>query len=175
MGKLTGLALRWYRENLHLVITWENAEQSLRNRFKKYTTNCQLWHDFFRTRQAKNQSVIAFYENVIKKYRKGKRCITEEQLISVLQTGVKKSLRVHLTRKGKDITNQKSYKSESNRKTMIRRLNLRNNHSSNPLHRLQQFNQPKPSTRTSTRIITDVQDEFIQILKPKFEAKEPTI
>lgn len=104
MGKLTGPALRWYRTNLRSFIKWENAEKSLRNRFKEYTTDSQLLHEFFQSRQEENQSVIAFYEHVIKKHNKARQCITEEQVITVLQTGVKKSLKEHLIRKEKDIT-----------------------------------------------------------------------
>lgn len=104
MGKLTGPALRWYQENLRSFTTWGNAEQSLRNRFKEYTSDSQLLQDFFRICQEENQSVISFYENVIKNYKKASKCITEEQVVTVLQTGVKHSLKEYLIRKEKDIT-----------------------------------------------------------------------
>ena len=69
MGKLTGPALRWYQGNLRAFTTWEDAEQSLRNRFKEYTSDSQLMQNLFQTQQEENQSVTSFYEHVIKKYR----------------------------------------------------------------------------------------------------------
>ncbi|CAF4021322.1 unnamed protein product [Rotaria sp. Silwood2] len=53
--------------------------------------------------QEANQSVISFYENVIRKYRKARQFITEQQVITVLQTGVKDSLEEHLIRNEQDI------------------------------------------------------------------------
>ena len=104
MGKLTGPALQWYKENLRSFTTWKNAEQSLRNRFKEYTSDSQVLHEFFQIRQEENQSVISFYENVMKKYKKGSKCISEQQVITVLQTGVKNSLKEYLIRHEKDIS-----------------------------------------------------------------------
>ena len=104
MGKLTGPALRWYQENLRSFTTWESAEQSLRNRFKEYTSDSQVLHEFFQIRQEENQSVISFYENVMKKYKRARTCISEQQVITLLQTGVKNSLKEFLFRNEKDIT-----------------------------------------------------------------------
>ena len=103
MGKLTGPALRWYQENLRSFINWNDAEKALRDRFKEFTSHSQLMHDFFRMHQEANQSVISFYENVIRKYRKARQFITEQQVITVLQTGVKDSLKEHLIRNEQDI------------------------------------------------------------------------
>ena len=104
MGKLTGPALRWYQENLRSFTTWESAEQSLRNRFEEYTSDSQVLHEFFQIRQEENQSVISFYENVMKKYKRTRTCISEQQVFTVLQTGVKNSLKEYLFRNEKDIT-----------------------------------------------------------------------
>ena len=103
MGKLTGPALGWYKENLRSFTTWGNAEQSLRDRFKKFVSDNEILHDFFTSRQEENQSVISFYENVMKKYKRARKCITEQQVTTVLQTGVKNSLKEYLIRKEKDI------------------------------------------------------------------------
>jgi len=51
MGKLKGPALRWYQENLRSFTTWENAEQSLRDRFKEYIFESQLMQEFFQIQQ----------------------------------------------------------------------------------------------------------------------------
>jgi len=104
MGKLTGSALRWYQENLTSFDDWESAESALRNRFQEFTSNSQIMEEFFQLKQEENQSITSFYENVIRKYRKAKRFITEQQVITVLQTGVKNSLKEHLIRLEKDIT-----------------------------------------------------------------------
>ena len=104
MGKLTGPALRWYQENLRSFTTWQSAEQSLRNRFKEYTSDSQVLQEFFQIRQEENQSVISFYENVMKKYKRARTCISEQQVITLLQTGVKNSLKEFLFRNEKDIT-----------------------------------------------------------------------
>ncbi|CAF3991441.1 unnamed protein product [Rotaria sp. Silwood1] len=74
MGKLTGPALRWYQENLQSFTNWRE-----------------------------NQSVISFYENVIRKYRKYRQFITEQQVITVLPNDVKNSLKQHLIRNERDI------------------------------------------------------------------------
>ncbi len=103
MGKLTGPALRWYQENLRSFTKWEEAEKSLRDRFKEYTSDSQLMQGFFQIQQEENQSVSSFYEHVIRKYNKGKKFITEQQVITVLQNGVKNSLKEHLIRNEKDM------------------------------------------------------------------------
>lgn len=104
MGKLTGPALRWYQENLTSFNGWESAEKALRDRFQEFTSDNQLMHEFFQIHQEENQSITSLYENVIRKYRKAKKCITKQQVITVLQTGVKKSLKEHLIRNERDIT-----------------------------------------------------------------------
>ncbi|CAF4768231.1 unnamed protein product [Rotaria sp. Silwood2] len=93
MGKLTGPALRWYQENLRSFINWNDTEKALRDRFKEFTSDSQLMQEFFNIHQEENQSVISFYENVIRKYRKSQQFITEQQVITVLQNGVKNSLK----------------------------------------------------------------------------------
>ncbi|CAF1434335.1 unnamed protein product [Rotaria sp. Silwood1] len=103
MGKLTGPALRWYQENLRSFITWNDAEKAIRDRFKEFTSNSQLMQEFFNIHQEENQSVISFYENVIRKYRKSRQFITEQQVITVLQNGVKNSLKEYLIRNEKEI------------------------------------------------------------------------
>jgi hypothetical protein len=104
MGKLTGSALRWYQENLTSFNDWRSAEKSLRNRFKPFISDSQLMQEFFQLRQEENQSITSFYENVIRKYRKARTLITEQQVITVLQTGVKHSLKEYLIRNEQDIT-----------------------------------------------------------------------
>jgi hypothetical protein len=104
MGKLTGPALRWYQENLTSFNDWRSAEKSLRNRFKPFISDSQLMQEFFQLRQEENQSITSFYENVIRKYRRARTLITEQQVITVLQTGVKHSLKEHLIRNEQDIT-----------------------------------------------------------------------
>jgi len=103
MGKLTGPALKWYQENLRSFGKWENAEKALRERFTEFTSDGELMQEFFQIQQEENQSITSFYENVIRKYRKAKKFITEQQLITVLQTGVKNSLKEYLIRNEKDI------------------------------------------------------------------------
>ncbi|CAF4067639.1 unnamed protein product [Rotaria magnacalcarata] len=83
---------------------WNDAEKALRDRFKEFTSDSQLLQEFVHIHQEENQSVTSFYEHVIRKYRKARQCITEQQVITVLQTGVKNSLREYLIRKEKDIT-----------------------------------------------------------------------
>ncbi|CAM4752586.1 unnamed protein product [Rotaria magnacalcarata] len=104
MGKLAGPALRWYQENLRSFINWNDAEKALRDRFKEFTSDSQLLQEFVHIHQEENQSVTSFYEHVIRKYRKARQCITEQQVITVLQTGVKNSLKEYLIRNEKDIT-----------------------------------------------------------------------
>jgi hypothetical protein len=103
MGKLTGPALRWYQENLRLFTSWDAAEKALRDRFKEFTSDSQLMQDFLQIQQEENQSVTSFYENVIRKYKKAKKFITEQQVITVLQIGVENSFKEHLIRNEKDI------------------------------------------------------------------------
>ena len=104
MGKLNGSALRWYQENLTSFHDWESAEKALRDRFTEFTLDSHMMQEFFQLKQEENQSITSFYENVIRKYRKAKKFITEQQVITVLQTGVKNSLKEHLIRHEKDIT-----------------------------------------------------------------------
>ncbi|CAF4572715.1 unnamed protein product, partial [Rotaria socialis] len=59
--------------------------------------------EFVHIHQEENQSVTSFYEHVIRKYRKARQCITEQQVITVLQTGVKNPLKEYLIRNEKDI------------------------------------------------------------------------
>jgi hypothetical protein len=103
MGKLTWPALRWYQENLKSFNSWDDAEKSLKDRFTEFTSDSQLLQEFFQIHQDENQPVTSFYENVIRKYRKSKDFITEQHVITVLQTGVKNSLKEHLIRNEKDI------------------------------------------------------------------------
>ncbi|CAF1977926.1 unnamed protein product [Rotaria magnacalcarata] len=85
MGKLTGPTLRWYQENLRSFTKWDDAEKALRDRFKEFTSGSQLMHEFFQLYQDENQSITSFYENVIRKYRKARQFITEQQVITVVR------------------------------------------------------------------------------------------
>ena len=103
MGKLTGPALRWYQQHLHTFINWKQTEQALQERFKEHTSDSQVMKEFFQLHQEEHQSIISFYEMVIRKHRKASKFITERQLITVLQNGVKNSFKEHLIRKEKEI------------------------------------------------------------------------
>jgi hypothetical protein len=103
MGKLTGPALKWYQENLNSFNTWNETEKALKDRFREFTSGSQLIQEFFRTQQEENQTVTSFYDNVMRKYKKAKELITEQQVLIVLQSGVKQSLKEQLIRKEKDI------------------------------------------------------------------------
>ena len=104
MGKLIGPALRWYQENLRSFANWSDAEMALRDRFREFTSDSQLMQEFFHIYQEENESVTSFYEKVIRKYRKTRQFITEQQVITVLQNGVMNSLKEYLIRNEKDIT-----------------------------------------------------------------------
>lgn len=103
MGKLTGPALRWYQQQLHTFNNWNETEEVLKERFKEPTSDSQLMKEFFELHQEEHQSVSSFYEMVMRKHRKASKFITERQLITVLQNGVKNSLKEHLIRKEKEI------------------------------------------------------------------------
>jgi len=104
MAKLAGPALRWYQENLGSFTNWEDAQKGLRDRFKEFKSYNQLMQEFFQIYQEENQSVTSFYEYVMRKYRKAKEFITEQQVITVLQVGVKHSLHEYLIRNEQNIT-----------------------------------------------------------------------
>jgi hypothetical protein len=104
MGKLIGPALRWYQANLTSFDNWKNAEDALRSRFKTFTSDSQLMQEFFKLQQEEHQSITSFYEDVIRKYKRSKGLITEQQVITVLQTGVKQTLKEHLIRNEQNIT-----------------------------------------------------------------------
>jgi hypothetical protein len=104
MGKLTGSALRWYQENLTSFDSWHSAEQSLRDRFQEFTSDSQLMQELFELKQEENQTIISFYEKVMRKYKRAKKLVTGQQVVTVLQAGVKNSIKEHLIRKEKDIT-----------------------------------------------------------------------
>jgi len=78
-------------------------EALLKNRFKRFTSDSELMQEFFQIQQEENQSITSFYENVMRKYRKAKKFITEQQVITILQTGVKNSFKEYLIRKEKAI------------------------------------------------------------------------
>lgn len=103
MGKLSGPALRWYQQHLSFFTSWNETEEALKERFKQPTSDSQLMKEFFQLQQEENQSIASFYETVIRKYRKARKFITEHQVITVLQNGVKNSLKEYLIRKEKDI------------------------------------------------------------------------
>ena len=104
MGKLTGPALRWYQENLRSFASWNDTENALRKRFKEFTSTSQLLQDLFCTHQQENESVISFYENVIRRYRRAQQHVTERQVITVLQSGVKSLLKEQLIRREEEIS-----------------------------------------------------------------------
>ena len=91
------------KRTLDLLPTGRTAERALKDRFKEFASESQVLQEFFQIQQEDHQSVTSFYETVIRKYRKVKEFITEQQVITVLQTGVKKSLKEYLIRKEKDI------------------------------------------------------------------------
>ncbi len=130
MGKLTGPALRWYQENLTLFTDWKDAEQALKNRFKDYTSNSQIMKEFFQIQQEENQTLSSFYETVIRKYRKANEFITEQQVITVLQNGVKHSLKEYLIRNEKSITKPEEWlKFAKEEESIQRRLQQQHNNS----------------------------------------------
>ena len=104
MGKLTGSALRWYQENLTSFDSWQSAEQSLRDRFQEFTSDSQLMQELFQLQQEENQTIVSFYEKVMRKYKRAKKFVTEQQVVTVLQAGVTSSIKEHLIRNEKDIT-----------------------------------------------------------------------
>lgn len=103
MGKLTGPALKWYQQQLSNLSAWEDITEALQERFKKPTSTNQLVLEFLQLRQEENQSIISFYEIVVRKSQRIKRFITEQQVITVLIEGVKCSLKPYLIRKEKQI------------------------------------------------------------------------
>jgi len=130
MGKLTGPALRWYQENLTSFTDWKDAEQALKNRFKDYTSNSQIMKEFFQIQQEENQTLSSFYETVIRKYRKANEFITEQQVITVLQNGVKHSLKEYLIRNKKSITKPEEWlKFAKEEESIQRRLQQQHNNS----------------------------------------------
>ena len=98
MGKLNGSALRWYQENLAKFTGWEEVENALRERFTERLSNSQLMQELMQIQQEENQSVTSFYEAVTRKQRQSKGFITDQQVITVLQAGVKDSLSEYLIR-----------------------------------------------------------------------------
>lgn len=102
MGKLTGPALKWYQQHLPEFESWEQIEEALQERFKEPTSDSHLVREFLQLYQEENQSIISFYELVVRKYRRIRKFITEQQVITVLQNGVKNSLKEHLIRKERE-------------------------------------------------------------------------
>src|SRR6202044_975307 len=100
---------------------WKDAEQALKNRFKEYTSNSQTMQEFFRIKQEENQTLTSFYENVIRKYRKANEFITEQQVITVLQNGVKHSLKEYLIRNEKSITKPEEWLNFAKEEEFIQR------------------------------------------------------
>ncbi len=128
MGKLAGPALRWYQENLTSFVDWAHTESALKDRFKEHTSDSQLMQELFQIHQEENQSVTSFYENVIRKYRKARKFITEQQVITVLQSGVKNSLKEHLIRNEKGIQKPDEWLKIAREEEFIqKRLQQRNN------------------------------------------------
>jgi hypothetical protein len=100
----------------------------MKDRFKEYTSDSQLIQELFQIRQEENQSVTSFYEHVIRKYRKARKFITEQQVITVLQTGVKNSLKEHLIRNEKGIQKPDEWlKIAREEESIQKRLQQRNN------------------------------------------------
>ncbi|CAF1367482.1 unnamed protein product [Rotaria sordida] len=137
MSKLTGPALQWYEDDLRLFTNWSDTEKALRDRFKEFTSNSQLIQEFFYIYQEENQSVISFYENVIRKYRKFQQFITEQQVITVLQCGVKKSLKEHLIRNEKEIKKPEQWlqiarEEEYIQKRIQQKINVQHHEPKNP-------------------------------------------
>lgn len=104
MGKLTGPALKWYQQHLPEFGDWKEVEEALQERFKEPTSDSQLVREFLQLYQEESQSIISFYEIVVRKYRRIRKFITEQQVITVLQNGVKNSLKEYLIRKEKEIS-----------------------------------------------------------------------
>ena len=109
MGKLTGPASRWYQANLTSFDNWKSAEDALRNRFKTFTSGSELMQEFFQLQQEEYQSITSFYEDVMRKYKQSKGLITEQQAITVLQTGAKQTLKEHMIRNEQEITKLKDW------------------------------------------------------------------
>ena len=149
MGKLTGPALKWYQENLRLFVNWEDAEKALKDRFQEFTSDSQLMQEFFQIQQEENQSVTSFYENVIRKYRKARQVITEQQVITVLQTGVKNSLKEHLIRNEKEITKPDKWLQFAREEEYIqKRIQQQQRHGFNSEPTKQPFFEPMVPTAT---------------------------
>lgn len=165
MGKLTGPALRWYQENLKSFTNWSEAETALRNRFQEFSSNSQLMQDFFSLRQEESQSVIAFYENVIRQHRKSRHCITEQQVITVLQTGVKDSLKEHLIRNEQEINKPEEWLKYAREEEYIqKRIQQRRSNSHTEL-KDKPFFQPMLSTVTTQQTISNRQPSQMRLSK----------
>lgn len=165
MGKLTGPALRWYQENLSTFTCWSNAEKALRDRFQEFTSNSQLMQDFFSIRQEEHQSVIAFYENVIRQYRKSRHCITEHQVITVLQTGVKDSLKEYLIRNEQEINKPEEWLKYAREEEYIQKRIHQQRNNTHPEIREQPFFQPMLSTITTQPTVPNRQLQTVETIK----------
>ena len=166
MGKLTGPALRWYQENLKSFTSWNEAETALRDRFQEFTSNSQLMQEFFNIRQEENQSVIAFYENAIRQYRKSRQCITEQQVITVLQTGVKDSLKEYLIRNEQEINKPEIWLKYAREEECIQKRIHQQRNNLHPEIKEKPFFQPMLSTVTTQSISSNRQPPNVQIIKP---------
>ena len=176
MGKLTGPALRWYKENLRSFVSWEEAEKALRDRFKEFTSENQIMQELFHIQQGKNQSVISFYENVIRKYRKARQFITEQQVITVLQTGVKNSLKEHLIRNENDIKKPEEWLQYAREEEHIQKRIEQQRHDLHPDSTNQPFFEPMLPTATIQPRLSSIQSFGRQTFTPhQYQQKQPQL
>lgn len=166
MGKLTGSALRWYQENLRSFTDWNDTEKALKDRFKEFTSDSQLMQEFFGMHQEENQSVISFYEQVIRKYRKARQFITEQQVITVLQNGVKNSLKEYLIRNENDIKKPEEWLKYAREEEYIQKRIQQQTNKLNPETKMEPFFESILPTAAIQPKISNIQSSQMQITKP---------
>lgn len=171
MGKLTGPALRWYQENLRSFTNWDDAEKALRDRFKEFTSNSQLMQEFFHIYQDENESVTSFYERVIRKYRKTRHFITEQQVITVLQNGVKNSLKEYLIRNETDIQKPEEWLQAAREEDYIQKRIQQQNNNSYFETKNQPFFQRSLPTATIQTQLSNIQSSNQQSILPQHHYK----
>ncbi|CAF1183810.1 unnamed protein product [Didymodactylos carnosus] len=105
-AKLVGEAANWFTANQATLTEWEELKAQMLTRFKPVTSSSQLFEKLTKRRQGPDESIITYYDSVIKLCREYDPSMSDKMKISCLEKGLKDELKIQVKRQMKALTEQ---------------------------------------------------------------------
>ncbi|CAF4378547.1 unnamed protein product, partial [Didymodactylos carnosus] len=93
-AKLVGEPANWFTANQATLTEWEELKDQMLTRSKTVTSSSQLFEKLTKRRQEPDESIITYYDSVIKLCREYDPSMSDKMKISFLEKGLKDELKI---------------------------------------------------------------------------------